>query len=120
MVEPVGQGQGMDPAVLERLVEAQSARKPIALRLDLSSWQRELISEQTDPSVFEAGGGLSGDVFTHIQTVPLRLVIIGAVHIAQYLAPMDLGFIIIHINFLFVLFLFVKKYQFASSLVFQV
>ena len=30
VVEPVGQGQGMDPAVLERLVEAQSARKPIA------------------------------------------------------------------------------------------
>ncbi|MDB4168466.1 XdhC family protein [Planktomarina sp.] len=88
VVESVGQGQGVDPALLERLAEAQSARKPIGLRLDLSSWQRELISEQTDPSVFEAGGGLAGDVFTHIQTVPLRLVIIGAVHIAQYLAPM--------------------------------
>ena len=88
VVESVGQGQGVDPALLERLAGAQSARKPIGLRLDLSSWQRELISEQTDPSVFEAGGGLSGDVFTHIQTVPLRLVIIGAVHIAQYLAPM--------------------------------
>ena len=88
VVESVGQGQGVDPALLERLAEAQSARKPIGLRLDLSSWQRELISEQTDPSVFESGGGLAGDVFTHIQTVPLRLVIIGAVHIAQYLAPM--------------------------------
>ena len=88
VVEPVGQGQGVDPALLERLVEAQLARKPIALRLDLSSWRRDLISEQNDPSVFESGGGLPGDVFTHIQTVPLRLVIIGAVHIAQYLAPM--------------------------------
>ena len=88
VVEPVGQGQGIAPAVLERLVEAQSAREPIALRLDLSSWRRDIISPQTDPSVFAAGGGLAGDVFTYVQTVPLRLVIIGAVHIAQYLAPM--------------------------------
>ena len=88
VVEPVGQGQGVDPAILERLVEAQSARQPIAVRLDLSSWQRELILAQTDLAVFEAGGGLAGDVFTYVQTVPLRLVIIGAVHIAQYLAPM--------------------------------
>jgi xanthine dehydrogenase accessory factor len=88
VVEPVGQGQGMDPAWLERLAEAQAARQPIGVRLDLVSWQRDFISAQTDPSVFEAGGGLRGDVFTHIQTVPLRLVIVGAVHIAQYLAPM--------------------------------
>ena len=88
VVEPVGQGQGMDPALLERLAEAQAARQPIGVRLDLVSWQRDLISAQTDPSVFEAGSGLRGDVFTHIQTVPLRLVIVGAVHIAQYLAPM--------------------------------
>ena len=88
VVEPVGQGQGIDPAWLERLAEAQAARQPIGVRLDLVSWQRDFISAQTDPSVFEAGGGLRGDVFTHIQTVPLRLVIVGAVHIAQYLAPM--------------------------------
>jgi len=88
VVEPVGQGQGMDPAVLERLVEAQSARKPIALRLDLSSWQRELISGQAELSSVQPTGGLAGDVFTYVQTVRLRLVIIGAVHIAQYLAPM--------------------------------
>ena len=88
VVEPVGQGQGMDPAVLERLVEAQSARKPIAVRLDLSSWQRELISGQAEFSSVQPTGGLAGDVFTYVQTVPLRLVIIGAVHIAQYLAPM--------------------------------
>ena len=88
VVEPIGQGQGMDPAVLERLVEAQSARKPIAVRLDLSSWQHELISGQAALSSVQPTGGLAGDVFTYVQTVPLRLVIIGAVHIAQYLAPM--------------------------------
>ena len=88
VVEPVGLGQGMDPALLERLAEAQAARQPVGVQLDLVNWQRDLISPQTDPSVFEAGGGLQGDIFTHIQSVPLRLVIVGAVHIAQYLAPM--------------------------------
>ena len=88
VVEPVGLGQGMDPALLERLGEAQAARQPVGVQLDLVNWQRDLISPQTDPSVFEAGGGLQGDIFTHIQSVPLRLVIVGAVHIAQYLAPM--------------------------------
>ena len=88
MVEPVGLGQGMDPALLERLAEAQAARQPVGVQLDLINWQRDLIFPQTDPSVFEAGGGLRGDIFTHIHSVPLRLVIVGAVHIAQYLAPM--------------------------------
>ena len=88
VVEPVGLGQGMDPALLERLAEAQAARQPVGVQLDLVNWQRDLIFPQTDPSVFEAGGGLRGDIFTHIHSVPLRLVIVGAVHIAQYLAPM--------------------------------
>jgi xanthine dehydrogenase accessory factor len=88
VVEPVGLGQGMDPALLERLAEAQAARQPVGVQLDLINWQRDLIFPQTDPSVFDAGGGLRGDIFTHIHSVPLRLVIVGAVHIAQYLAPM--------------------------------
>ncbi|MGD9293674.1 MAG: XdhC family protein [Roseobacter sp.] len=88
LVEPVG--PVLPVSVLRDLVEARAVRRPIAYEVTLSSGARRLVQDAyperftTDRSGFEA----EGDVFVAIHNPPLRLVIVGAVHIAQALVPM--------------------------------
>ena len=84
LVEPVA---GMEPLLTE-LVRLRAARQPVAYRVNLTTWAREL-THQADPALFRADrSGVEGEVFTHIHNPPLRLAVIGAVHIAQALVPM--------------------------------
>ena len=93
MVEPVGKGQGPSVKELRALVDARASRQPVVWEVDLSSWARRLLLRdfsdeeleerfRTDRSVRE------GDVFRGVHNPPLRLVIVGAVHIAQPLVQM--------------------------------
>ncbi|UWQ05499.1 XdhC family protein [Aliiroseovarius crassostreae] len=86
MVEPVGAqgaGQGLSPAMLDQIVKARSTRAPLAYRVGVRDWSRQIAV--ADP---EDVTGLEGACFTHLHHPPLRLVIVGAVHVAQALIPM--------------------------------
>lgn len=88
LVEPVG--EVMPLALLEELVAARAARQAVAYEVNLSTQTRGLVSDAyperfaKDRSGFEEDGA----VFVGIHNPPLRLVIVGAVHIAQALVPM--------------------------------
>ena len=88
LVEPVGEVLSL--AVLKELVDARAARRPVAYEVDLKSGARRIVRDgyqerfAMDRSGFEAGN----DVFVAIHNPPLRVVVIGAVHIAQALVPM--------------------------------
>jgi xanthine dehydrogenase accessory factor len=88
LVEPVG--KVFPVALLRELVAARTARTPVAYEVTLSSNERRLVSDlyadrfTMDRSGFEA----EGDIFVAVHNPPLRLAVVGAVHIAQALVPM--------------------------------
>ncbi|MEP2641655.1 XdhC/CoxI family protein [Roseobacter sp.] len=88
LVEPVGAVLPVD--VLRGLVAARAARTPVAYQANLTSGARQLVHSgyadrfAMDRSGFEEDGA----VFVAIHNPPLRLVVVGAVHIAQALVPM--------------------------------
>ena len=93
MVEPVGVGQGPSLDELRALVAARAARRPVVWEVNTQTWQRRLVERdltnadleerfRTDKSLRE------GDVFRGVHNPPLRLVLVGAVHIAQPLVQM--------------------------------
>lgn len=88
LVEPVG--NVFPVALLRELVAARTARTPVAYEVTLSSNERRLVSDlyadrfAMDRSGFEA----DGDIFVAVHNPPLRLAVVGAVHIAQALVPM--------------------------------
>ena len=89
LVEPIGAG-GMPPEMLEALVEARAARTPVAYVTALDGSARKLVQDgyedcfRKDRSAVEE----DGQTFVAIHNPPLRLVVVGAVHIAQALVPM--------------------------------
>ncbi|MGY9049951.1 XdhC/CoxI family protein [Puniceibacterium antarcticum] len=88
LVEPVG--AVLSEAMLADLVAARAARKPVAYVADLETGARVLVTEgyperfRMDRSGFEEGTRR----FVAIHNPPLRLIVVGAVHIAQALVPM--------------------------------
>lgn len=93
MVEPVGVGKGPSVDELRALVAARAARRPVVWEVNTDTWSRRLLERdtsdagleerfRTDKSVREDG------VFRGVHNPPLRLVLVGAVHIAQPLVRM--------------------------------
>ncbi len=97
----------MRATILERLLKDRAAKTPVAVVTDLASgaqalvYAREVAGELSlDPDALarirealqadESGAIEHGGkrLFLHVQNPPLRLIIVGAVHIAQALAPM--------------------------------
>jgi xanthine dehydrogenase accessory factor len=84
--------------LFERLLAARRDRMAVATVTQLSSGQQRLVHKEhlaSDPlgSVLEVAfrfdqSGMHGDDFVNIYNPPLRLIIIGAVHIAQSVIPM--------------------------------
>lgn len=89
LVEPVGEG-GMPLATLEALVEARAARCPVAYEVALDGSRRKLLGEGHADRFRTDRSGIDEDsqTFIAIQNPPLRLIVVGAVHIAQALVPM--------------------------------
>jgi xanthine dehydrogenase accessory factor len=95
-VEPVGDtAAALPPALLADLVAARAAKRPVALLTHLETHTHRLTGGPGDALATEIAtrmrsdqSGLEGDWFVGIHNPPLRMVIVGAVHIAQALVPM--------------------------------
>jgi xanthine dehydrogenase accessory factor len=86
--------------VFHRLADAVAARRPVALLTKLATGERSLAYAPTDGELaagleesFRRGRsvlvpGRDGEVFINLFNPRLRLVIVGAVHVAQSLVPM--------------------------------
>jgi xanthine dehydrogenase accessory factor len=91
LVEPVGDGASALPvSVLETVVAARSARQAVALAVNLTDWSRHVLSPGTDAAAdarfrMDRSGSEEDGRFIAIHNPPLRLVVVGAVHIAQAL-----------------------------------
>ena len=97
LVEPVGDGpEALNPDLLAGLVAARAARKPVALITDPETYARRLTFGHGDALAdiiatrmrADRSGLEEGGPFIAIHNPPLRMVIVGAVHIAQALVPM--------------------------------
>ncbi len=89
LVEPVG--AAISPKMLADIVDAKAARKPVAYVVNTDTWERGLFGPKEFPDRFRAdksGFAENGVTFVAIHNPPLRLVVVGAVHIAQALVPM--------------------------------
>lgn len=88
LVEPVG--PAMPVAMLEELVAARAARDAVAYVIDLQDWTRRLDRDGHAARFASDRTGVEEDgrTFVAIHNPPLRLAIVGAVHIAQALVPM--------------------------------
>ena len=90
----------MQKNIAEQIVEARAARRPVALLTWLTSGAQRLISPGDDAELGEAlteafrrdrSGTVEtpeGEVFIRVYNPHLRMIVIGAVHTAQYLAPL--------------------------------
>lgn len=89
LVEPVGDGpEALPEAMLAAVVEARAAPRPIALVIRPDGWHRQLVQPGEDPAVdarlkSDRSGVEEDGRFIAIHNPPLRLIVVGAVHIAQ-------------------------------------
>lgn len=92
LVEPVGTGHGPALALIETLVAQRAARTPVIYEVDPGNWHRKLILQGSDAAAdarfLSDQSGFDGEAFRAVHNPPLRLAVIGAVHIAQALLPM--------------------------------
>jgi xanthine dehydrogenase accessory factor len=89
-VQPVGP-TGLPEDILADLVAARAARKPVAYVVDTVTWERRLAGPGEFPDRFRAdrsGMAEDGRTFIAIHNPPLRMIVVGAVHIAQPLLIM--------------------------------
>lgn len=89
LLEPVGRVLPVE--MLEALVDARAARQPVAYVIDTKTGERRLTGAD-DAGLAdrfrEDRSGLEGATYIGIHNPPLRMIIVGAVHIAQALLPM--------------------------------
>ena len=88
LVEPVG--KVLTEELLTALCAARAERRPVAYVADLATGARRLdeSGHETRFRMDRSGFEEDGRTFVAIHNPPLRLVIVGAVHIAQALVPM--------------------------------
>ena len=94
IVEPVG--AHIPEALLSELVAARAARDPVAVAVNPETWERRLIRPGSDDPLSGAvadrsradKSGFEDAWFLGLHNPPLRMVVVGAVHIAQPLLSM--------------------------------
>ncbi len=88
LVEPVG--RVLPEALLADLCAARAARAPVAYVVDLDTGARRLERDGFETRFRRDRSGFEEDsrTFVAIHNPPLRLIVVGAVHIAQALVPM--------------------------------
>ncbi len=85
-VEPVS---AIGETLLSDLVGARAGREAVAYWVDLGSGARGIARPDAYAERFRADkSGIEGDTFVHIHNPPLRMIVVGAVHVAQALVPM--------------------------------
>jgi len=94
MIEPIGVGEGPALALLQELATARAARTPCVLATDTNTWTRHLVApgdaleETAEAKRIADKSGFEEAWFLGVHNPPLRLIIVGAVHIAQPLVVM--------------------------------
>jgi xanthine dehydrogenase accessory factor len=89
LVEPIGvAAQSLPEAMLAEITAARAARKALAYTIRPDDWSRALFQPGQDPAADQRfrsdRSGMEEDGrFTCIYNPPLRLIVVGAVHIAQ-------------------------------------
>ncbi len=82
LVEPIGIGDGPDKQLLKDAIQAVKTRKAFACSVNLMDWSRERLNPTGLIS------GKQGNLFIHVTNPNLRMIIVGAVHVTQTLAPL--------------------------------
>ena len=77
----------MNRATLDAIRAARRARQEIALVTDLATGAQKLVDDLATPSP-RGEEAARGDTFTHVFQPTPRLIVVGAVHIAQKLVPL--------------------------------
>jgi xanthine dehydrogenase accessory factor len=89
----------MTPALLERLLATRAAKRPVVLATNLADGTQRLWPEDPLPEALDAAARQAQQEdrarnaqgwFLHPHNPPLRLIVVGAVHVAQALVPMAL------------------------------
>ena len=94
LVEPLGEGgERLPEAMLAEITEARAARRPIAYGIRYDDWTRRLIAPDDPAAAPRLRADRSGTdeetgEFIAVFNPPLRMMVVGAVHIAQALLPM--------------------------------
>lgn len=91
LLQPVGFDAGLPEATLDALCQARDRREPVAHVIDIETWTSRIAGAEEYPDRFRAdrsGMEEDGTTFVAIHNPPLRMTIVGAVHIAQALVPM--------------------------------
>lgn len=90
----------MDKTIAEKIIEARETRRPVALVTVLETGAQRLIGRGEDAGLGDAvrdafrrdrSGTVEspeGEVFVRVYNPPLRMLVIGAVHTAQFLVPL--------------------------------
>ncbi|KUP92232.1 XdhC family protein [Tritonibacter horizontis] len=89
LLEPVG--KTLDEEVLEALVLARAERRALAYEVNLGSGKGHLVNPASYPDRMKmdrSGVEEDGETFVAVHNPLLRLILVGAVHIAQALVPM--------------------------------
>ncbi|WP_209424965.1 XdhC family protein [Pararhodobacter sp. SW119] len=92
LVEPVGgdSGGAMPEDMLAAIVDARAERRALGYGVHIETWDRRLLTPEDAPDRFRAdrAGMEEGGEFITLFNPPLRMIVVGAVHIAQALLPM--------------------------------
>ena len=95
LVEPVGDSPGLTSADLASLVDARRSKEAVAMLVNIENWERKIVSGGAVAEKSAVGdriradsSGFADEWFVGIHNPPLRLIVVGAVHIAQVLLPM--------------------------------
>ncbi len=91
----------MTPEILAALTAARTAKRPVVVATRLPSGEQTLLPDPAAPADLAQAAAraldrdesgtvklASGEYFLHAYNPPLRLIVVGAVHIAQALVPM--------------------------------
>jgi xanthine dehydrogenase accessory factor len=89
----VGTDKGMAPTLLEDLVAARAARHAVALLINPQTGARRLSDGSDDPAIAarmqaDRSGQEEDGWFIGVHNPPLRMIVVGAVHVAQPLVLM--------------------------------
>ena len=95
LVDPVGGLRGIKESMLSDLVEAIAARRPAALSVQTATWEHRLrfaddddLPESLAERFRRDSTAIEDYWFTSIFNPPLRMIVVGGVHIAQPLIAM--------------------------------
>ena len=89
LVEPIG--SAMPEEMLAELVDARTKRRALAYAVNVETGERRIAGPEAFPDrmrMDRSGFEEDGQTFVAVHNPPLRLIVVGAVHIAQALVPM--------------------------------